>query len=70
MKDEGRTPGTRLDAALLGLLARLVARGARIVEVPVRHLPREHGKSSGGNPRVIARAFKDLFKLYGKLRRA
>ena len=52
------------------LLARLVARGARIVEVPVRHLPREHGKSSGGNPRVIARAFKDLFKLYGKLRRA
>ncbi len=51
------------------LLARLAARGARIVEVPVRHLPREHGKSSGGNPRVIARAFYELFKLYRKLQR-
>lgn len=49
------------------LLARLVARGARIVEVPVHHLPREHGTSSGGNPRVIARAFYELFKLYRKL---
>jgi len=51
------------------LLARLQARGARIVEVPVRHLPREKGRSSGGNPRVIARAFYELFRLYGKLRR-
>jgi len=51
------------------LLARLVARGARIVECPVRHLPRERGASSGGNPRVIARAFRDLFELYGELRR-
>ncbi len=50
------------------LLARLVARGARIVEVPVRHLPRERGTSSGGNPRVIARAFRELFALYGELR--
>ena len=51
------------------LLARLAARGVRIVEVPVRHLPREHGKSSGGDPRVIARAFYELFKLYRKLQR-
>ena len=51
------------------LLARLAARGVRIVEEPVRHLPREHGKSSGGNPRVIARAFYELFKLYRKLQR-
>ncbi len=51
------------------LLARLAARGARIAEVPVRHLPRAHGTSSGGNPRVIARAFYELFKLYRKLAR-
>lgn len=51
------------------LLARLVARGARIVEVPVRHLPRETGRPSGGNPRVIARAFYELFRLYRKLKR-
>ena len=50
------------------LLARLVARGARIVEVPVQHLPREQGTSSGGNPKVIARAFRELFSLYGELK--
>jgi len=50
------------------LLARLVAGGAKIVECPVRHLPRESGTSSGGSPRVIARAFRDLFQLYGELR--
>jgi len=51
------------------LLARLVARGSRVVEVPVKHLPRETGRSSGGNLRVIARAFRDLFQLYGDLRK-
>jgi glycosyltransferase involved in cell wall biosynthesis len=50
------------------LLARLKARGARIVEVPVRHLPREKGSASGGNPKVIARAFYELFRLYRKLK--
>jgi glycosyltransferase involved in cell wall biosynthesis len=50
------------------LLARLKSRGARIVEVPVRHLPREKGNASGGNPKVIARAFYELFRLYRKLK--
>jgi len=50
------------------LMARLVARGARVAEVPVRHLPREKGSASGGNPRVIARAFYELFRLYRKLK--
>ncbi|MBM4244421.1 MAG: glycosyltransferase family 2 protein [Deltaproteobacteria bacterium] len=50
------------------LLARLKTRGARIAEVPVRHLPREKGSASGGNPRVIARAFCELFRLYRKLK--
>ena len=50
------------------LLARLKTRGARIVEVPVRHLPREKGSASGGNPKVIARAFYELFRLYRKLK--
>jgi len=51
------------------LLARLKTRGARIVEVPVKHLPREKGSASGGNPKVIARAFYELFRLYRKLKR-
>jgi len=50
------------------LIARLGVRGARIVEVPVRHLPRETGSSSGGNLKVIARAFRELFLLYRELR--
>ncbi len=52
------------------LLARLKTRGARIVEVPVRHLPREKGSASGGNPKVIERAFYELFRLYRKLKSA
>jgi glycosyltransferase involved in cell wall biosynthesis len=52
------------------LLARLKARGARIVEVPVKHLPREKGSASGGNPKVIARAFYELFRLYRKLKQS
>lgn len=62
---EPRSGGAMFSAELV---ARLGARGARIAEVPVRHLPREKGSSSGGNPRVIARAFRDLFALYGELK--
>jgi glycosyltransferase involved in cell wall biosynthesis len=49
------------------LMARLVARGCRIREVPVNHLPRQSGTSSGGNLKVIVRAFYELFRLYRKL---
>jgi glycosyltransferase involved in cell wall biosynthesis len=62
---EVRSGGAMFSAELV---ARLGARGARITEVPVRHLPREKGSSSGGNIRVIARAFRDLFALYGELK--
>lgn len=51
------------------LLARIVSRGARLMECPVGHLPRESGVSSGGSPRVILRAFQELFGLYRELRR-
>ncbi|MFP6665291.1 MAG: glycosyltransferase family 2 protein [Deltaproteobacteria bacterium] len=50
------------------LLARLVARGALVTEMPVPHLPREAGVSSGGNLRVILHAFRELFALYAELR--
>jgi glycosyltransferase involved in cell wall biosynthesis len=51
------------------LLARLQGLGAAIAECGVRHLPREHGQSSGGNLRVIIRAFGEMFRLLGRLRR-
>jgi glycosyltransferase involved in cell wall biosynthesis len=52
------------------LMAQLVGRGARICEVDVRHLPRLSGEQSGANLKVIARAFKELFLLHGRLRQA
>jgi len=50
------------------LMARVVGRGAKIKEVGVHHLPRLAGEQSGANVKVIARAFKELFTLYGELR--
>ena len=35
----------------------------RFVELPVTHLPRTAGKPTGGNPKVILRAFRDLLWL-------
>lgn len=52
------------------LMAQLAARGAKICEVDVRHLPRVAGEQSGASLKVIARAFRELFLLYGRLRRA
>jgi glycosyltransferase involved in cell wall biosynthesis len=50
------------------LMARLAGRGARVKEVEVGHLPRLTGEQSGANFRVVIRAFKELFALYGELR--
>jgi glycosyltransferase involved in cell wall biosynthesis len=52
------------------LMAQLAGRGARICEVDVRHLPRVSGEQSGANFKVIARAFKELFLLQARLRKA
>lgn len=41
---------------------------ARIKQIGVHHYPRVAGEQSGGSPRVILRAFKELAKLYGRLR--
>src|SRR5687767_3542685 len=52
------------------LLVKLQRAGARIKQVPVTHHPRPAGKPSGASPRVIARAFRELFRLRRALRRA
>jgi glycosyltransferase involved in cell wall biosynthesis len=51
------------------LLAKAARAGARILELPVRHLPRRGGRSTGGSPRVLVRAFYELGRLYGRVRR-
>jgi glycosyltransferase involved in cell wall biosynthesis len=45
------------------LLARSRARGARICERGVRHLPRNAGRQSGLRPRVVVRASAELLRL-------
>lgn len=50
------------------LLVKLQRAGARIKQVPVSHLRRPAGRPSGGSPRVIARAFRELFRLRRRLR--
>jgi glycosyltransferase involved in cell wall biosynthesis len=51
------------------MLTKLMKLGVPFVQVPVRHYPRVHGKATGANLRVIANAFRELFRLRRKLRR-
>lgn len=51
------------------ILARTVRAGFRITEVGVHHYARQHGRPTGANPLVIARAFFELFKLYRRITR-
>lgn len=69
-----RTLGCDLesDGALISteLLLRARSAGYRIVDVPVSHAPRLTGKATGSNPRVVARAFRELWELDRQRRRS
>jgi glycosyltransferase involved in cell wall biosynthesis len=52
------------------LLVRAIETGAGVAEVGVNHYPRLSGKPSGGNPRVVVRAFQELARLHPSLQRA
>ena len=51
------------------VLARAARRGYRITQKGVHHFPRTAGSQTGANVRVILRAFKELFQLYGQIRK-
>jgi glycosyltransferase involved in cell wall biosynthesis len=51
------------------MLTKLTKLGVPYVQTPVHHYPRVHGKATGANLRVIANAFRELFRLRRKLRR-
>ena len=51
------------------ILAKAHYLGYRIAQLGVHHYLRTAGEQSGANIRVIARAFKELFKLRGEIRR-
>jgi glycosyltransferase involved in cell wall biosynthesis len=50
------------------LLVRAAAAGAEIVELGVAHRPRTAGRSSGADPAVVLRAFRELRALRAQLR--
>gem|GEM_PF-149882 len=60
------TRGAMINAELLYRLKRA---GYTYREVGVQHLPRQAGRATGANPRVIARAFSELFIYARKWRR-
>ena len=51
------------------LLVLCLAEGARLKELGVRHRPRTAGRQSGNDPRVVARAFRELATLRRQLGR-
>lgn len=50
------------------LLIRARRAGFQIAEIPVSHFPRTAGSPTGAHPRVIARAFVELFRLRMQMR--
>ena len=51
------------------LLAGAKARGFRVAEAPLTHLPREAGEATGANVAVIIKAFQDLIRFRLRLSR-
>ena len=60
-----RSKGALIDAEILAKAKYL---GYRIGQIGVHHYERVAGVQTGASPRVIARAFYELFKLYGHIR--
>jgi glycosyltransferase involved in cell wall biosynthesis len=56
--------GAMINTELLALAAQ---QQMRVKEVCVTHFPRTAGSPTGANPRVIIKAFKELFEMYGRL---
>ncbi len=57
--------GALIDAEIL---AKAIRRGYRLTQMAVHHYPRIAGSQTGANPKVIFRAFKELFKLYRQIK--
>lgn len=58
--------GAMVNTELLALAAK---HGFTMKEVPVSHFPRKLGQQTGANLRVIMKAFRELFKMHGDLKR-
>lgn len=61
---ELRASGAMINAEILALATK---DGRSIYEVPVSHHPRIHGQQTGGNPKVIVKAFWELLKFWRQI---
>ena len=61
-----KSTGALIDAEIL---ARASRKGYTIMQAGVRHYPRTAGIQTGANIKVVVRAFIELFKLYGEIRK-
>lgn len=52
------------------ILARAIRKGYRVTQRGVHHYPRTAGAQTGANIKVVLRAFIELFRLYGKIRKS
>ena len=61
--------GLQSNGALINaeILARATRRRYAITQVGVHHFPRTRGQQTGAHPRVIFRAFRELFKLHQQI---
>jgi glycosyltransferase involved in cell wall biosynthesis len=66
LKLDLRSDGALINTEFLVLAGRA---GARLVEVPVHHFPRRAGQQTGANPRVVLRAFRELYRFRGEVSR-
>jgi glycosyltransferase involved in cell wall biosynthesis len=63
---EMESTGAMIDTEMLARATRL---GYKIAQLGVHHYPRTAGMQTGANLKVIVRAFRELFRLYGRIRR-
>jgi glycosyltransferase involved in cell wall biosynthesis len=66
---QAHLPETRSALVNAEILFKLTRTGALLRQVGVRHLPRQGGRATGANPRVIYRALRDLFRYARRWRR-
>jgi glycosyltransferase involved in cell wall biosynthesis len=62
---ELKAEGAVISVELFSILKR---NQAKVKQVGVHHYPRKAGEQSGGNPKVVARAFRELFFYYRTLK--
>ena len=65
-KIEMHSTGALIDTEMLAKARNM---RLKIAQMGVHHYPRTAGQQTGANLKVILRAFRELFKLYGQIRR-